>query len=296
MTGALSSMTEETWDVARVLGWAQQDFGARGLESPRLEAELLLGHALKLDRIQLILQRDRPLSPVELGRVKELIKRRRRGEPMAYILGQREFFGLAFRVGPEVLVPRPDTETLVEVSLERTRPRSMHGALLDLCTGSGCVAIAFARQRRTWSVLGVDISEEALELAHKNALALGVVPKVSFQPGDLFEGLRPGVRFDLITANPPYIPTAVVEGLDVGVRDFEPRIALDGGTDGLDVVRRIIAGAPERLVDGGVLALELHFDQAERVRALLDDAGFSAIEVRRDFGGHERVLSASWGR
>ncbi|MBX3128224.1 MAG: peptide chain release factor N(5)-glutamine methyltransferase [Polyangiaceae bacterium] len=295
MTRAAPSAAREPWSIGRVAAWAQEDFRARGFDSPRLDAELVIAHALGVDRIRLILERDRPLSPAELAGVRELIKRRRGGEPVSYILGSREFYGLPFRVAPAVLIPRADTETLVEVALAATRARSMHGALLDLCTGSGCVAIAFARQRRTWRVTGADIEEAALEVARHNALRLGVLPNVDFVQGDLFDAVASPRRFDAIVGNPPYIPSTLVEQLDPGIRDFEPRIALDGGADGLDIVRRIVSGAAERLTPGGSLALELHYDQAERVSALLAAAGFGEIAVHRDHAGHQRVVSAKQG-
>lgn len=287
----MSADATEPWTIGRVLGWATSDFRSRGIDSARLDAELLLGHALGVDRIRLILEHQRPLAADELSRFRELIKRRRGGEPIAYILGVREFYGLPFRVDARVLVPRPDTETLVEVALERTRVRSMFGNALDLCTGSGCVAIAFSHARRTWRVTGVDASPDALEVARDNAIRLGVVPGVRFVEGDLFAPLGADERFDLITANPPYIPDAEMAELDVTIRDFEPQLALAGGSDGLDVIRRLVAGAPGHLAPQGVLALEVGHDQAARVSELFEQAGLSAIERHRDYGGHERVVS-----
>lgn len=286
------SESAEPWTIGRVLAWATKDFRERGLDSPRLDAELLLSHAIGLDRIRLILEAARPLAPQELSRYRELIKRRRSGEPIAYVLGTREFHGIDFRVTPAVLIPRPDTETLVEVALQRTRARSMFGCALDLCTGSGCVAVAFAKQRPTWRVTGSDLSDAAIALARENALRAGAVANTRFVVGDLCQAFGSDERFDLITANPPYIPTAVYQELDAGVRDFEPRLALDGGSDGLDLVRRVIAEATPHLQPGGVLALEGHYDQAAAIEALMHDAKLTQIERRRDYGGHERVVSA----
>ena len=279
------------WSVARVLTWATGDLDKRGHQSARLEAELLLGEALSLDRVQLILQHQRPLTPLELSRFKELFLRRRRQEPVAYILGRREFFGLPIFVDSRVLVPRPDTEFLVQVALQRTRPRDMYGALLDLCTGSGCVGLAFAKHRPTWKVALSDISNQALEVAETNAVRLGVVRNLEFLLGDLFGPLDDGRRFDLITANPPYIPAAELASLASDIRDFEPRQALDGGADGLDLVRRIVDEAPRWLVTGGVLACEIGHDQANRVAQLFEERGFADIDRRLDYGGHERVVS-----
>jgi len=282
--------TNEPWTIARVLKWAADDFRKRNNPSPRLDAELLLAEALGTDRIRLVLDSERTLDGAELGRYRELIRRRRSGEPIAYILGRREFYGLSFVVDRRALVPRPDTEPLVEVALERTRARSMHGAALDLCTGTGCVAVAFAKARPTWRVTATDVSSETAELAWENARRLGVVFTLGVEVGDLFAPVA-NRRFDLVTANAPYIPRGELAGLDVDVRDFEPRLALDGGDDGLDLVRRIVAGAPAHLAPNGVLALEIGHDQGARVTALFEQAGFRELSLRRDYGGRDRVVS-----
>ncbi len=281
----------EQWTVARVLGFATEDFAKRGLPSARLDAELLLGHVLGIDRVRLVLEQTRPLSERELAEYRALIKRRRAAEPVAYILGQREFYALPIRVDARVLVPRPDSETLVEVALTRTAERSMFGRALDLCTGSGCIALAFAEHRPTWQVTATDISAPATELAWENALRLGVAHHLRVLVSDLFGALPEAERFELITANPPYIPSGDIGALAADIRDHEPRLALDGGADGLDVLRRIVAQAPARLEAGGVLAVEVQYDQAPRVSELFEAAGFHDIERRRDYGGHERVVS-----
>jgi release factor glutamine methyltransferase len=280
----------DAWTIARVLRWAAEDFAKRKSPSPRLDAEVLLANALGTDRVRLVIESERELEPAELGLYRSLIERRRRGEPVAYILGRREFFGLNFVVDKRALVPRPDTETLVEVALERTRPRSQYGRALDLCTGSGCVAVAFAKTRPTWRVTATDISTDALSLAWENARRLGVAFSLATIPGDLFAPVE-NERFELVLANPPYIPSADIATLDPDVREFEPHHALDGGADGLDLVRAVVSSAPRHLVPGGVLAVEVGFDQAPRTRALFEAAGFTAIESRRDYGGHERVVS-----
>lgn len=280
----------EPWTIRRVLAWSTDDLRARGFDSPRLDAELLLGHVLGVDRIALIIDAARPLSTPELARYKALHQRRRVGEPVAYLLGQREFYGRSFRVDARVLVPRPDTESLVDVALERTRHVSLSMRALDLCTGSGCVAITLACERPTSFVLGVDLSEGALAVARANALRLGAV-QVGFLPSDLFAGVPARLRFDLITANPPYIADGEIPTLMADVRDFEPRLALAGGIDGLELVRRIVMDAPAYLAEDGVLAMEVGAGQAPDVIALLKQAGYRVVESRRDYGGHERVVS-----
>jgi release factor glutamine methyltransferase len=290
MAEAERGESAEPWTIGRVIRWAAEDFAKRKNASPRLDAELLLGKVLAADRVRLLLEAQRPLSDAELAEYRELIRRRRAHEPIAYILGQREFYGHSFKVDRRVLVPRPDSETLVEAALERTKTRSMYGRAVDLCTGSGCIAIAFAKARPTWRVTATDISEDAAALAWENATRLGAVFGLGIVTGDLFAPLGEQ-RFDLVTSNPPYIPSADIAELDADVRDFEPRLALDGGADGLALVSRIVKEAPARLEAGGILALEVQFDQAERVEALFTREGFTHTLRHRDYGGHERVVS-----
>lgn len=285
-----AAVSDDVWSIKRVLTWAADDLRRRGSDTARLDVELLLGHVLALDRIGLILQSERPLAGPELARFRELFKRRRAGEPVAYLLGVREFYGLSLRVDSRVLVPRPDSERLVEVALERTRARSMLGQALDLCTGSGCIALAFARQRQTWSVTASDISEDALAVARDNAHRTGAIRNVRLVSGSLFQPVA-GLRFDLVTANPPYIPAGELAGLPVDVRDFEPRLALDGGADGLDLVRDIVRQAPLHLTPGGLLALEIAFDQGPRTAELLRAQGYTGVAIAKDLGGRDRVVS-----
>jgi release factor glutamine methyltransferase len=286
----VSASQPQEWTIETVLRWATDDFRTRGIDSPRLDAELLLGRALSCTRIQLIADAKRPLDTGELARFRELVKRRRAREPTAYLLGEREFYGRMFRVDRRVLIPRPDTETLVEVALDRTRERSMSLRALDLCTGSGCVAITLARERRTSLFVAADVSSEALAVARDNALRLGAY-NVAFRQGDLFAAVHPSLRFDLVTANPPYIADGEMSALQPEIRDYEPRLALSGGADGLDIVRRIAAGARAHLADGGRLVLEVGFGEAPAAATLLADAGFARIEVRRDYARIERVVS-----
>ena len=277
-----------------MLRWATDDFRARGIESPRLDAELLLSKALGATRIQLIVDAKRPLSPDELSRMRDLVKRRRTREPVAYILGEREFYGRMFRVDARVLVPRPDTETLVDVALARTRAVSLSMRALDLCTGSGCVAITLARERPTASVFATDVSADALDVARDNALRLGAY-NVALRRGDLFAAVDPERRFDVVTANPPYIAAGEILSLAPEIREHEPRLALEAGDDGLSVLRRVVAEAPAHLAPGGLLAVEVGAGEAPDVARLFGAAGFVAIEVQRDHGRIERVVSGMLG-
>ncbi len=281
----------DAWSIRRVLTWAADDLKKRGYGSPRLDAELLLGRILRLDRIGLLLDAERPLTRSELAQYRALHQRRRAGEPVAYLLGVREFYGRSFMVDPRVLIPRPDTEHLVEVALARTRHLSLSARVLDLCTGSGCVAISLGRERPTARVLAVDVSPDALAVAVENALRLGAY-NVAFVLSDLWAALPGGQRrFDLITANPPYIAEGEIPRLPVDVRAYEPRLALAGGADGLDLLRRIVAGAPAFLAEDGVLAVEIGADQGQAVQQLFTAAGYRAVALKPHSGGNDRVVS-----
>lgn len=284
------SPTADAWTIKKAVTWASQDFARREIASARLEAELLLAHVLECDRVRLIVDANRPLTQEELTLYRELIVRRRGGEPLAYIVGHREFFGHRFAVRPGVLIPRPDTEILVEVALNKTRHRTLDGRALDLCTGSGCVAISFLKQRPTWRVTATDTSETALRVAEDNALALGARWNLRLLRGDLFGALERPERFELITCNPPYIPSGEVPDLQREVAEFEPGQALDGGPTGLDFYRRLAQEARSYLVSGGVLAVEVGADQAEEVELCFVTAGFVEPERSRDLAGHERVV------
>jgi release factor glutamine methyltransferase len=292
---------DDVWTIERVLRWAADDFRSRGIESPRLDAEVLLAHALGTTRIQLIMDAKRPLMKDELGRFRDSVKRRRMHEPVAYVLGEREFYGHTFRVDRRALIPRPDTETLVQVGIDRTTHVSMAMVAADLCTGTGCVAISLALARPTGRVYATDLSPEAAALARENAVRLGA-RGVTVTVGDLFAPLstasdpfaeEPGARllFDLVTANPPYIPASDISGLTSDIRDFEPRLALDGGDDGLAILKRVVAEAPAHLRPGGVLAVEVGAGEADAVRALFQECRFREIEVARDYARIERVVS-----
>lgn len=278
------------WTIGSVLKWATDDFRARGIESPRLDAEVLLAFALRATRVQLIVDSQRPLVPDELARFRDLVRRRRTREPVAYLVGEREFYGRRFLVDHRVLVPRPDTETLIDVALTRSARLSMSARVLDLCTGSGCVAVTLARERPTTRVHATDIEAGALSVARENALRLGAY-RVSFSRGDLYDGLRaPFGAFDLIVANPPYVPTPDLPGLPADVRDFEPRCALDGGDDGVSLLRRVVEGARPFLSDGGILAVEVGAGEAERVAETFAANGFENVVKARDYGKIERVV------
>jgi release factor glutamine methyltransferase len=274
----------ETWTLLKVLDWTREYLAAKGVENARRESEWLLCHVLFLDRMGLYLNFDKPLSEAELAALRALVGRRARREPLQYILGSQEFCGLDFQVEPGVLIPRHDTEVLVEEALRRA-PKA--GRVLDLGVGSGCIAIALATRLAGAEVVGVDISETALGVAATNATALGVT--LDLRRGSFFEAV-PGERFDLIVSNPPYIPTAELETLQPEVQRYEPRTALDGGLDGLDCYRQILGQASGHLVPGGWLLVEVGAGQAPAVRDLFAAAGFTAIVTAMDTCSIERVV------
>jgi release factor glutamine methyltransferase len=273
------------WTVRSMVAWMQADFEKRGIWSARLEADLLVAHALGVKRIALFLDPDRPLIDAELAKVRALVERRRTHEPIAYILGEREFYGRAFEVNRDVLIPRPDTETLIEAA-KVYLAGAPEGRLLDLCTGSGAIAITLALESKRGAV-ATDISPKALEVARRNATRHGVA--LELHEGDLFAA-APAEAFRCITINPPYIPAADLAGLDADVREHEPHLALDGGADGLDFYRRI-ARDVKPFLDGALL-VEVGIHQAQAVSALLAEAGLRDVRAFKDLNGIERVVQA----
>ncbi len=277
------------WTVLDVIKWTIARFTERRLDTPRLDAEVLVAHALGLSRVQLYVQHDRPLLAAELAAIRELIKRRQAGQSVAYVVGKKEFWGLELAVDARVLVPRPDTETLVEEGRDRL-DAAAHAAerVGDVGTGSGAVALALKKVRPAAALFATDLSADALAVARGNAQRLAL--DVTFLEGDLAEPLAPHAPFSLLAANLPYVATGDLAGLPPEVR-AEPARALDGGADGLDLVRRLIGQAPPLLGAGGALALEIGAGQAHAAAALLTAAGFTDVRRRRDLAGIERVVS-----
>ena len=289
----------EAWTVRRILEWTSAYFTRKHLDSPRLAAELLLGHVLSVPRIKLYTDYERPLSEQQLASMRALVRRAAEDEPIEYLTGRAHFFNLEFEVNRDVLIPRPDTETLVENVLQLARNQAGFEAprVLDLCTGSGCVAAAIAHHSKAASVVATDVSPGAVVVARTNVERLGLSDRVVVGEGDLFEplaGMVDGRPFQLVVANPPYIPTSQVEALDRSVRDYEPLQALDGGLDGMVLHRRILAGAPRYLAPGGRVFLEIAFDQGELAMQVAAEHGsdFEDARILKDFGGRDRVLTA----
>jgi release factor glutamine methyltransferase len=280
----------EVWTTLKVLEWTAKKFAERKIDTPRLDAEVLLAKVLRTNRVGLYTAFDKPLHDEELASYRELIKRRLAGEPVAYLLGEQEFWSLPLAVDQRVLVPRRDTETLVEVALRAARALPASIRVLDLCTGSGAVAIALASELPAAQVTATDASADALAVARANVERHQLGDRVTLLEGDLFAPLPAGAGFDIIVSNPPYVPRGDLAGLPPEVR-AEPRLALDGGPDGLDVIRRLVAAAPAFLAAGGALAVEHGFDQGEPVRALFTRAGLVEVATARDLAGQERITA-----
>lgn len=317
-------MNDKIWTIGRILKWTEQYFKDKGIESPRLDAEVLLAHVLEKQRIYLYVHFDEPLQPAELAAYREMIKQRVLRVPVAQILGEKEFMGLTFKVTADTLVPRPDTEILVQAAVERLK--AMKGEakapedealadgeeassaanrdeaavdvsqeplrIADIGTGSGAICLSVLHYLADTVADTVDISPEARAVAEENAASLGLADRVTFHTGDLLQPLR-GMTFAAILSNPPYIPEADIAGLAPEVRLKEPHTALSGGRDGLDFYRRLAKEAPAMLVPGGFMAFEVGIHQAEPVAALAKANPLIArTEILPDYAGIDRVVVA----
>ncbi|HEX3015226.1 MAG TPA: peptide chain release factor N(5)-glutamine methyltransferase [Desulfobacteria bacterium] len=289
MTYSIESLSSKNIRAARQ--WAASFLTEHGVTDAQLDADLLLASSLGISRVQLFLEIERVLSQAEWQEFARSVRRRSEREPLQYILGEQDFMGLTFQVTPAVLVPRPETERLVELAVAwlKNKPGS---TALDLCTGSGAIAVCLAKLVPGTTVWASDISPAALEVARGNAQKHQVA--VRFRQGDLAEPFR-DMTFNLITANPPYIPSALIAQLEPEVSQAEPRQALDGGNDGLVFYRRLAKELPMLLRPGGKILLEIGWDQGETVQDLFRTAGFSSVEVMKDYGDRDRILTATIG-
>jgi release factor glutamine methyltransferase len=299
----------ENWTTRRLLNWMTEAFTKKGLDSPRLSAELLLTHVLGCDRLRLYMDADRPAAPLERDTLRELVGRALKHEPIDYLVGEKWFFGMAFHVSPAVLVPRPSTETIVENVLLHARAEPGFGGktgegvrFADVCTGSGCIAVALLKHLPGAAAVATDISPDALAVAQRNADRHGVRPRVEFLQGDLLAPLRDaaGVSTAATTdlhyllANPPYIPDHEWDAVPPNVKDYEPHAALRGGADGLMFVRPLIEGAAEFLRPGGVLMVEVAACTSEQAAALASaQPQLERVRVLNDLEGLPRVVVAT---
>ncbi len=273
--------------ISGLLSGVTKSLSEGGIENARFEAGYLVGFVLKLSQTELILNKDSSVSADDQKNVFALVKRRISGEPFQYILGSQEFMGLEFAVTPDVLIPRQDTEILAEFILRNTESCPL--SVLDIGTGTGCIPISLAHFNPNFNCTGIDISENAIAVAQKNAETLNVSDRVRFEICDILNGF-PKQKFDIAVSNPPYIKSAVIPTLQTEVRDFEPYLALDGGADGLKFYRRICDIAPNILKIGGLLAFEIGFDQADDVASLMKK-NFDNIKVTKDLLQNDRVVS-----
>ncbi|MBV9122060.1 MAG: peptide chain release factor N(5)-glutamine methyltransferase [Planctomycetes bacterium] len=280
----------QEWTIGALLDWTARFLAKRGSEYPRLDTEVLLAHALGCRRIELYTRYDEPTPAEARERFRELVRRRVEGCPVAYLVGRKEFFALEFEVNPAVLIPRPESEFVVMECLRLARGME-RPRVLDLGTGSGNIIVAVTQRHAGVQGTTVEVSPEAVAVAQRNAAKHGVAGRIRFLTGDLFEPIPPGERFDFLLSNPPYIAREDLAGLPVGVRDYEPRLALDGGPGGYVVLERILARAGDYLEPGGYLIVEIGAPQAEPVRQrLAAHPGFRLEETLQDYSGHPRVL------
>jgi release factor glutamine methyltransferase len=287
-------MPPEAWTILKLLNWTTDYFKSHHIEQPRAAAEILLAHTLAVRRLDLYIQYDRPLEPKELEIFRKLIQRRLQREPVAYIVGTQGFWSLDLKVSRGVLIPRPETETLVEAALaiipKESSPR--HLKVLDLGTGSGAVVLALATERAGHYYYATDCSKKALAVARNNALTHGLDDAITFMQGQWFDAVRHRAHyFDLVLSNPPYISHPAFQTLPPEVSQYEPREALDGGPDGLEAIRVIIEKAADYMASGGSLLFEIGYDQREAVEGLIVASGFyTDLTIIKDASGLDRVV------
>jgi release factor glutamine methyltransferase len=287
-------LPQTVWTILALIRWADERFRKEGMATPRLDAEVLLAETLATDRVGLYTHFDQPLQADELTRFKELIRRRLRREPVAYILGKKEFWSLPFRVTPEVLIPRPETETLVAEALKILAPaegKDFH--ILEIGTGSGAISIALARELPVAMVVATDLSPKALAVAEENARRIGVRERIRLLHGDLFQPVEKGDGFDLIVTNPPYILRGQFSSLMPEVQKYEPKAALDGGKDGLDFFRRVLPAVHEYLRPGAWFLAEMGAGQGPQILKIAEkNPDLESFAFAKDLGGINRVFKA----
>ncbi|MBW8001287.1 MAG: peptide chain release factor N(5)-glutamine methyltransferase [Planctomycetes bacterium] len=286
----------EQWTIQKLLNWVTDYFTEKGIEPARFSAELLLGDVLGIRRIELYTQFDTVVSEEVRDKLRELVKRAGQNEPVQYLIGKTEFYSLELEITPDCLIPRPETELLVERAIEFLRQRSGEQFVCDLCTGSGCIATAIAKNFVTGKIIATDISDSALKIAAKNIEKHQLGGRVKLLCGDLFDPVVPQLdsgKFDLIVCNPPYVSDSEFETLDKNVRDYEPKEALLAGVDGLDVYKRICEKVDDFLKPDGALIMETGYRQGQAVRELLEQVNcFTEITVEKDLSNNDRIVTA----
>jgi len=300
------NLAMQTWTIQKLLNWIVEYLTDKGVDSPRLSAELLLSYVLGMKRIELYTQFDKPVAKQQLDKLHELVKRAGQHEPIAYLTSKAEFYSLQLEVSPDCMIPRPETELLAERAIEFLRTRSgtqLAGAkpsaaqfVCDLCTGCGCIAVAIAKNFPDARIIAIDISDAALRVAAANVEKYQLKDKIELLQGDLFDPIMPQLdvhRFDLIVCNPPYVSSAEFEALDKNVKNYEPGLALLAGNDGLDIYRRICKKVDQFLKPGAALMLEIGFAQGQAIKELLEKAGaFAEIKIEKDIHNNDRIVTA----
>ncbi|MFQ5603149.1 MAG: peptide chain release factor N(5)-glutamine methyltransferase [bacterium] len=290
------SVANKTWHVLEIIDWSSNYLLQKGITSPRLNAEQLLGHTLNMDRVALYLNYDRPLSTAELARYKRFLKRRLQNEPLQYILGQTEFMSLPFRVNSAVLIPRPETEILVETAIQKCQsdlPNLQTIHILDVGTGSGCIAISLAKYVENTQIVAMDISEAALEVARENACINGVESKIQFLKADFFKlsAENPlSQKFNLIVSNPPYVSEQDFEHLPAEIKKYEPNCALKDGSDGMSYYRALLDSVGGFMAEMGFLIMELGAGQASKVADMFHRQNMTNFQIFKDLNGMERTI------
>jgi|TARA_B100000315_G_scaffold236523_1_gene252371 release factor glutamine methyltransferase len=287
---------QKDWTVTQAYFWASKILSSNDIPAPYAEAEYLLAHALKCEKKDIIINHDRVLIDHETDLFKELIDRRLKREPSQHIIGEEEFWGLSFKVTKDVLIPRPETQLLVKEALKEAKKFSPEVNIIDLCTGSGCIAVCMAVELPESKVYAIDLSDKALAIAGENAKKHGVEKRITFLEGDLLNPIEPlGLKgkIDLFLSNPPYVSKKMMEELQPEIELYEPMLAVAGGEDGFDYYRQIIPEAAEYLKPGGHLVLEIGYGQRDGTISLMEEAKvYEEIEVKKDFAEIDRVVKA----
>jgi release factor glutamine methyltransferase len=298
--------TNDIWTIQKLLNWVAEYLKNKGIDSPRLSAELLLSYVLELKRIELYTQFEKIVTEQQLGRLHGLVERAGQKEPIPYIVGKTEFYSLELNVTADCMIPRPETELLVERAIEFLRTRTGKQSVCDLCTGSGCIAVTIARNYPDCRIIATDICDAALSVAAKNIEKHQLKERIRLLCGDLFDPIMPQLDvekpvhhshsdggFDLIVCNPPYISAAEFEKLGKNVKDYEPKLALFAGDDGLDIYRRITERVGTFLKSDAAVMLEIGYNQGQAVKQLLEQAGcFGEITIEKDFNNNDRIAIA----
>jgi release factor glutamine methyltransferase len=286
----------ENWTIQKLLNWIKQYLTEKGIESARLSAELLLSHVLQMQRIELYTQYNKIVSKEQLNALHELVKRAGNQEPIAYLVGKTEFYSLELVVNNNCMIPRPETELLAQRAIEFLRSRKSQQNVLDLCSGCGCIAVAIAKNFAEANIIATDICDKALSVANQNIEKYNLQDRITLLQGDLFDPLVPGLdnpKFDLIVSNPPYVSDAEYQVLEPNVKEYEPKLALYAGVQGLDIYKKIAEEVVNFLNPSAVVILEIGYAQGQAIKVMLENTGlFAQINIEKDLHNNDRIIIA----